>query len=273
MPYYLVKCYIYIVKEKGDFNEKIHIYIFIILPLFLSFAGCGEDAATMQSSNNTENQAYQNSGIKGFDPGNFGYKFFAEGNQNLLNVYVNDTENPVQTIEYETAPDITENEYYLEDINFDGTDELILPAERPASGIYFNAYFWNDETGQFELIPDFRNLANPAIDNEERVILSHKTSSQITSYGKTSFKGKETENFSSIYWESVSLSPDTPDENTGGFYVCENIDGKEKKLYVPSDPNSSTEPDWNCKELIGYTQEGSYWDIDSDKWKTYFFEY
>lgn len=61
------------------------------------------------------------------------------------------------------------------DINFDGTKDLVLGAERygvagPTRTGF--AYLWNPGTGRYEFCPSYRSIDNPEVDEEQQMIRS-----------------------------------------------------------------------------------------------------
>lgn len=207
------------------------------------------------------------------------YMVSESNSKKVIDIYYgvnNDNENHIQTIEYETLDTVNEfDNYYLEDITFDSpfdksdkSKELILPAEFPASAIYFNAYRWNDISKKYELIESFRNIANPVIDQDEGVILSKRTASQITSYSKYVFKDGEFVCEASIYWEPAELMSNCAEENVGKIHFVEQRDGKKTELFVKTADNISV--DTSDPQLKEYVAEDSYWDITNDKWDSCF---
>lgn len=67
------------------------------------------------------------------------------------------------------------DEIRFQDINFDGTKDLILHAGRLGEigqWRYEAAYIWNPETGRYEFCPSYRWIDNPAVDAEHRLVRS-----------------------------------------------------------------------------------------------------
>ncbi len=85
---------------------------------------------------------------------------------------------------YEFRPGETESgsQFYLwegrirfQDINFDGTKDLVLPVERHSpfglAGTEF-AYLWNQGSGRYEFSPSYYWINNPEVDEEQQMIRS-----------------------------------------------------------------------------------------------------
>ncbi len=190
----------------------------------------------------------------------------------ILKVFNNDE--LIQTIDYTFADTLDKSvsgiseDYYLKDVTFDGVAELLLPVERPASCIYFNAYVWNSKTEQYEIIESFSSIENPVIDQENKLILSKRTASQITNYRKICFKDGKFECVASLYWQPADLLVDCAEENQDKMYLKEELAGVIKEIYVNKANDISL--DTADPQLAEYIADDSYWDITNEKWDSCF---
>lgn len=70
--------------------------------------------------------------------------------------------------------DFREDKIRFQDINFDGTKDIVLEAGRfgaQASRGEFG-YLWNQKTGRYEFSPTYTEIANPVIDTEHQMVRS-----------------------------------------------------------------------------------------------------
>lgn len=189
---------------------------------------------------------------------------------NHIIITENESDKQIQKI------DLTENEkfgdksIYAVDVNFDGYNDLIIPHEHPASAVYFKAYIWNVAKQNFVYAPGFENIANFVLDNDQKRILSHRTASRITTYAIHLYD-ETTEDF--ILKKLVCWQP-TDDENLMHFTEEEfNVNGE--AAIINDCLVEATDPVWideNNPKVAGYFAAGSLWDLNSEKWKNYFYK-
>ena len=63
----------------------------------------------------------------------------------------------------------------LVDVNFDGISDLLICLGRHGSSktLYYDAWLWNTEEGQFDYDGHFRTIPNPAIDKKNQIIIEN----------------------------------------------------------------------------------------------------
>ena len=175
----------------------------------------------------------------------------------------------IQTINVSGNELFAEKVLYAADITFDGNLDILIPYERPASAAYFQAYVWQESEGQFVYAPQFENLPNFVIDKENNRILTTRTSSQITSYSICYYdaQAKDFRPSHSIYWE-----PDASDSKMH-FVEKHNINGV-KVIVKDCQVEKSSHLDVNKADpqIAEYFAAGSFWDLDSQKWKNQFYK-
>ena len=161
------------------------------------------------------------------------------------------------------------NEWFMQeplyvDITFDGNKDIVVPYTRTAAGAYFLGYVWDSTEGRYLQADTLKEIANPALDTEEQVILSRSTASRITTYSVYGFDSKK-QDFSlerSLNWG--------PDESGKSMQVTERTytaAGKEKEtasFLVPA--SGATDVDKEDTRMAAYYKAGSQWDLDSSKW-------
>ena len=169
----------------------------------------------------------------------------------------------IQTLRFIENEWFTKEPLYFIDITFDGNADLLVPFSRPASGAYFQAYVWDEENGQYRHIPSFENLSNVVLDAETRTFLTHKTASQITSYGMYTYRAetKEVIPIRSLYWELQ--------EDRQSFLVTETTyadDDTAEQVLRFSVSAAATGIDKTDTQIAPYFNSNSVWNIDSNKW-------
>ena len=174
----------------------------------------------------------------------------------------------IQTINVSGNELFAEKVLYAADITFDGNLDILIPYERPASAAYFQAYVWQESEGQFVYAPQFENLPNFVIDKENNRILTTRTSSQITSYS-ISYYDAEAKDFRpshSIYWE--------PDASDSKMHFVEQHDINGVTVIVKDcqvEKSSHLDVNKADPQIAEYFAAGSFWDLDSQKWKNQFY--
>jgi len=144
------------------------------------------------------------------------------------------------------------------DITFDGHKDILIPYQRPASGAFFRGYVWNPDAGQYQHVPKLEELPNIALDAERQLLLSHRTQSQITSYGMYAYDtGKQDlAEVRSLVWQPGG----------SGFLVTEYDMEKQVNQFSVSGKNAMN-PNKPHAAMAPYFQSGSQWDLDGEKWK------
>lgn len=167
----------------------------------------------------------------------------------------------------------TKSSIYFIDVTFSGNLALIIPIERAAHYVTFNAYIWDFVKKQFIETPSFQNIHNPSINSDNKRILSNDSSNQITSYVMFSFDKNRFISTNSIYWEPAYI------ESDGVSYADNLLHFVEKKgadsytivndFYVPG--YNSYDIDTNDTCAKSYFVSGSFWDLSSHKWQCTFY--
>lgn len=169
--------------------------------------------------------------------------------------------------------DLPENEcftnapLYLLDVTFDGNLDILVPSQRPASAVYFQAYVWNEKESQFIYAPTFENLSNIALDTENKLVLSSRTASQISSYGMSYY---DTIKNDFIVKNSLYMEPTEDDQLL--HLIEQELQNGEQKIVAEGhvDTGDALNPDKTNPAISHYYEKGSLWDLDSEKWESYF---
>ena len=180
----------------------------------------------------------------------------------------------VQTISLSPSDQVTTTDKYIYslDVNFDGYYDLLVPDMHPAHAIFFNAYIYDSAQQKFVEAPSFKNLPNIALDAENKQILYHSGGDSMFNYGMA-FYDKDKKDF--VTTNSILIKPNY----TGGttefpeyhFEEYRYEDGKEiivnefniplHEFYLYPVSNS---------DMLPYYENGSFWDLSSDKWDCVF---
>lgn len=77
----------------------------------------------------------------------------------------------------------------LEDVNFDGSDDILLDLGRYGNqGVkYYACYLWNPAAKQYEEIPEFQEIRNPVLSSADQEVLSSWRNS-ADSYGYAKYR-------------------------------------------------------------------------------------
>ncbi len=173
----------------------------------------------------------------------------------------------IQTLELDENQVFAGALLYVTDVTFDGLPELIVPKYSSAYAGYFDAYTW--QNGRFVPVEGFCEIANPAVDGENRQILSYQSGGRYTYYCK-------------YRWEkgafcldgSVSWGPATA---TGQAGMCDfaEIDGDHNVVYqcflVPFEEGLCCDFDENDERVARYFAPGKVWDLRDARWDAVFF--
>jgi len=196
---------------------------------------------------------------------------------NLTKSYFDIPEAAIEWLSLDKDPTVPEHEFYI-DVNFDSKLDKLVPYMRPASGVYYKAYVWNEEKGDYVYAEGFENCPNISIDTERKVLLSHRTASMITSYSIITFDGMKFDSNRGIYWEPAEnytkihfvekeyiREPDYPWEKFCKSYLeveHKNVNVGMAGLLTPAKTD---------EQIKGYFESGSLWDLDGARWKNYIF--
>ena len=173
----------------------------------------------------------------------------------------------IQKIDLPENDCFTKAPVYALDVTFDGNLDLLVPSQSAASAVYFQAYVWNEKESQFIYAPTFENLANIALDTENKLILSYRSGNMMTSYGMSYY---DTTKKDFIFKNSVYMELAENDQEI--HFVEEEFKNGEWKIikehFIAGDDPYG--PDKTNLDISHYYEKGSFWDLDSDKWNSYF---
>lgn len=205
---------------------------------------------------------------------------FDEQNNAKSFVVVNkDTGETVQQTDISKFENFTDKPIYAIDVTFDGYVDLLIPCERSASAVYFSAYIYDAshsdaKENNFVYAPSFEEIPNFALDKQNEMILSKRTQSMITSYSMSwySFGDHDFLLANSLYYEPANLRDSSYSEDEI-YFVEESYDTDEKETIVNEFVAASDgviDPDKTDPKVAPYYENGSFWDLDSDKWDCVF---
>ena len=147
---------------------------------------------------------------------------------------------------------------YFMDVTFDGYTDMLIPTSYSARYRAFMVYRWDNGQEQFVRVPTL--LLEPAVDEKAKVIRTYTAGSQIASYSVHVYDAEVGDYVcqSSLYFEPL----DHLSEDSLMRLVVEE-EGKEREFTVAGE---AYRLDVNDKVVAPYYADGSYWDLDSDKW-------
>ncbi len=197
---------------------------------------------------------------------------FDEANLSAKSLVITDldTNKEIQKISLNRSEEVTttDKNIYALDVNFDGYCDLLIPDMHPARAIFFSAFIYDSAQQKFVEAPSFKDLPNIALDTENRQILYSSGGDSMFNYGMACYK-QDKKDF--VTTNSIFIEPNHTDGTTEfteyHFEECRYEDGKEiivNEFNIPLHEfylYPVAYPD-----ILPYYQEGSFWDLDSDKW-------
>ncbi len=179
---------------------------------------------------------------------------------------------------------IAENELAI-DITFDLKSDIVVPHDRTERGVFYKAYVWVEEQGEYVYADGFEKYPNVCIDTEGKMLLTSEvyhrpplSNSNETdeipyvSYRVIEYTDNAFESTRNVYWESFENNTKICFEErtyyTGAF-SGEYITHKKVTL----DQSDIMNLDKNDERIKEYFVPGSFWDLDGAKWKNYIYNY
>ncbi len=144
----------------------------------------------------------------------------------------------------------------MEDVTFDGYIDLLLPNQQTASAVWYHAFVWGTETGGLVYAPGFSELSDVTLDTARKQVLSHRIQSGVESYAISVYDAEKR--------DFVPLRSLYRDFSGDGDTVFREFDENGKvvrELYF-----SGTDPDPESEDFASYFEEGSFWELNSEKW-------
>ncbi|MBQ6884426.1 MAG: hypothetical protein IJN56_01665 [Clostridia bacterium] len=180
----------------------------------------------------------------------------------------------VQTIELSRSEEVTttDKNIYALDVNFDGYLDLLIPDMHPARAIFFNAYIYDSAQQKFVEAPSFKNIPNFALDTQNKQILYYSGGDSMFKYGMACYD-KDKKDF--VTTNSILIEPNY----TGGTTEFAEYHFKERRY---QDGKEIIVNEFNIPlhefhlypvaypDILPYYQQGSFWDLYSDKWDCVF---
>jgi len=165
---------------------------------------------------------------------------------------------------------------YFVDVTFDGNLDILIPYERPASYIRFDAFVWDASSRQFIETPSFQDILNPAIDPVGKRILSTVSNSSVpvsyTLYSMYSFQDSGFALTNRFEMDTVS-DTENPDTNAIDSIHCLETKGPSGNEAVVNSfivPGVGSSVDQIDPGLAPYFADGSFWDLNNAKWQCSF---
>jgi len=182
------------------------------------------------------------------------------GHVDKVEVYDAKTDALLQTIQpEENELSLSSQEFlYFMDVTFDGYTDMLIPTSYSARYRAFMVYRWDAAQEQFVRVPTL--LLEPAVDAKAKVIRTYTAGSQVASYSVNEYDEASGDFVChhSLYFEPV----DTLADNSMMRLVVEE-NGQKQEFTVAGE---AYQLDVNDKTVAPYYADGSFWDLDSDKW-------
>ena len=159
---------------------------------------------------------------------------------------------------------VTDQPVYVQDVTFDGREELLIPVAYSARYQDFGVFLWDKKNKQLDWLTT--TLRNPAVDEKHKVIRTCTSGDGISSYSAWAYNA-DTQDFActhSLYFEENSGA--TGDGDAMRLVVTE--EGKTTELFVPGE---RYELDKTDPQVAPYYEDGSFWDLDSERWGEVFY--
>lgn len=256
---------------KGEFDMKKYLVLLLAIFITCTMISCkrfqhGEELTYQKFQLITEKETVFKINEKSQN-----YKIVLNETENPSKMTIFDTSNNkiTQTIGLSVNESFTDVFGYLADVSFDGNLDVVLPYERSASAVYFQAYIYDTVTSQFVYAPSFEKIANFSLDVANRIILGHRTASMITSYSKSEYSAEKKDFFviASLYFEPaeqenhLNLIEERYDNNGNIINTT--------SLKIPS--KNGIDVDRNDSRVQPYYETQSFWSLNSEKWKNTFY--
>lgn len=178
----------------------------------------------------------------------------------------------IQTIVPQKNEMATKSAVYFFDVTFDGNLDLLIPLERSAHYITFDAFIWDKTNKKFVEAPSFQNIWNPSIDTAGKQILAKDSSDRMTSYAMIAYEDDRFVTTNSLSWKPADLEPNPVSNaaNLAHFIETKGEAGHETTINDFYVPMVNGDIDRNDPKLKPYFAPGSFWDLGNQKWKSTF---
>ncbi len=197
---------------------------------------------------------------------------FDEANLSAKSLVITDVNanKEIQKISLNRSEEVTttDKNIYALDVNFDGYCDLLIPDMHPARAIFFSAYIYDSAQQKFIEAPSFKNIPNFALDTENKQILYSSGGDSMFNYGIDYYE-KDKKDF--VTTNSILIKPNYTNNTTEfteyHFEECRYENGKEiivNEFNIPFHEFHLYPVAY--PDILSYYQEGSFWDLDSDKW-------
>lgn len=249
---------------------------FLLFVIILCLSGCAQTGSNQQTNdeallevlydtknfNHSESIVFENN-LKEYTASIFFETELSNCAHHII-ITENESDKQIQKIDLTQNEKFGDKSIYAVDVNFDGFLDLVIPHERPASAMYFQAYVWNPTDEKFVYAKGFENIENYVLDNDNKKILSHRTASRITTYAVHSYD-KSSNDFvleKMVCWRSS--------DQEGFMHFTEEVYNANGESAIIKDCLvKEIDPVWideNDPRVIGYFAPGSFWDLNSKKW-------
>ena len=155
---------------------------------------------------------------------------------------------------------------YAMDVTFGGDIDIVVPVEETHSGIYYSAFVFDYATGKFKYVPHFERFSNFVLDTEYKRILAYRQGDMQNYYAYCRYNSdaKNFETTNCVLFECVD-----PDNYTYNFKESKYEGGvwTDVATYTLTGNEYYSVKGINAEIDENYYSEGSFWELDSPKWK------
>ncbi|MBE6692254.1 MAG: hypothetical protein E7586_02840 [Ruminococcaceae bacterium] len=155
---------------------------------------------------------------------------------------------------------------YAVDVTFGGYLDILVPVIETGSAIYYSAFVYDNKTDEFKYAPHFENFPNFILDTQNQRILAHRQGDMSNYYAYCKYNSdiEDFEITNSVFFECVDTEnytyEFTESKNEGG--VLTDV----AKFTLTGDGYYSVKG-INAEIDETYYSEGSFWELDSPKWR------
>ena len=157
-----------------------------------------------------------------------------------------------------------EKKAYAIDVNFDGNKDILIPYNKTAKGVYYMAYVWDIRNHAFVYASEFKNLPNFVLDNENKQVLTKTANDMLVTYGVACYEEAISDYVitNSLYYEYLV---DEVEGDKIHFVEYNSFNEIIAEYYMQGNENYYM-VDETDERMVPYLEQGSFWDLYSEKW-------
>ncbi len=171
----------------------------------------------------------------------------------------------LQSIAIEGDENCPDKQPHAIDVNFDGNKDILVPYMQTSRADLFHAYVWDAGKSEFVYAPSFAGVANFVLDTENKRLLGYSMGDMRVNYAVAVYDA-EAKDFvfsNSLYYEYLT------DEDGDTIHFVEYEKDEIVAEYTMPGNGDYYLVDETDDRMKPYLQEGSFWDLYSEKWHAY----